>query len=79
MTTYLEEAARHLREAEADLADGRSSTTVPARVMSWDQHMEQADRFTRLAAIERGLLPPDWQPPALGDERGIVLPRRETG
>lgn len=57
MADYLEEAAGELRKARAAnerLVDDRFLTRQVR-----DERMRIADGFTRLAAIERGLLPPE--------------------
>jgi hypothetical protein len=70
MAEYLEAAAAHLRKAQETLdeaereaaheeAAGRTATASLMRHGLTGRHMELAASWTRLAAIERGLLPPE--------------------
>jgi hypothetical protein len=75
---YLEEAAAVLRKAREDLeagparnaaheaACGREATAAQIMRGVHGRRMEIAAAFTRLAAIERGLLPPDMESPQDG-------------
>jgi hypothetical protein len=65
MSNYLEEAAAALREAVRN-ANGVVSLSEMAEL-----HLRVADGFTRLAAIERGLLPPEMAPVPAGDSRDL--------
>lgn len=64
MSNYLEDAAAELRKAR-DANDKRFAVASSDRFGAADlrqvheQRMAIAAAFTRLAAIERGLLPPD--------------------
>jgi len=64
MADYLEEAARALRAAERKV----SKYTTPADER--EVMFRVADGFTRLAAIERGLLPPETGPADGDADRG---------
>ena len=61
MSTYLEEAAAQLRKTA-----GKDGDYVPP-----ETRLRIAEGFTRLAAIEKGLVPPDWQQ-AEGEDRERV-------
>lgn len=73
MTDYLEEAAAELRKAR-DANDKRHARASADRFGGLDleearaERMEIAAAFTRLAAIERGLLPPDMESGSERDE-----------
>lgn len=73
MADYLEEAAAHLRKAQEVIdeaeeeaaheeAAGRTATAAGIREGLTPRHMELAAAWTRLAAIERDLLPPEMIP-----------------
>ena len=79
MSDYLEEAAAHLRKAQETLdeaekeaaheeAAGRTATAACIRDGLTPRHMELAAAWTRLAAIERGLLPADMAQWARDDQ-----------
>ena len=57
--SYLEEAAVLLRKARDD-NEHRNSGRYDAHVLR-EERMRIAGEFAKLAAIEKGLLPPDWQ------------------
>jgi hypothetical protein len=57
MTTYSEQAAR-LYRAASDAAGGNYGNAEADRLL------HAADGLARLAAIEAGIVPADWQPPA---------------
>ena len=57
--TYLEDAADHYRRASA-AANGMVNKPGDRAAV----HLRVAEGFTRLAAIEAGIVPADWQQPA---------------
>jgi hypothetical protein len=57
MTDYLQESAEALRSARRFAAT--ASPTLNSDAVKADLHLRVADGFARLAAIERGLLPPE--------------------
>lgn len=61
MTDYLQESAEALRAARR-LAATASSPGINSDAVKAGLHLRVADGFARLAAIERGLLPPETAP-----------------
>jgi hypothetical protein len=60
MPDYAAQAFRHLAEAEADIRDRPERGPGP---LTWEQHLELADRYIQLAEIETRL-----PRPAVGEE-----------
>jgi hypothetical protein len=61
MTDYLQESAEALRAARRFAATA-SSPAINSDAAKADLHLRVAGGFARLAAIERGLLPPEMIP-----------------
>jgi hypothetical protein len=62
MADYLEEAAEALRQAQS------RAEILADKTRGGELLLSVADGFTRLAAIERGLLPPDIAPAAVAED-----------
>ena len=62
MTNYLEEAAAELRKARE--ANERDANDRLSQGLVRERRLAIAAAFTRLAAIERGLMPPEMAPDA---------------
>lgn len=55
MSNYLEEAAQMIRDAGREMERVSCSLAERHRL-----RLQTADAMARLAAIERGILPPEW-------------------
>lgn len=68
MADYLEEAAAELRKMR-QANEARSGDRFEKSAVR-EERMRIAEAFTRLAAIERDLLPPEMIPVPAGADRG---------
>jgi hypothetical protein len=58
MPDYAAQASRHLAEAEADIRtphEGSVRDRLHSSALTWEQHLELADRYIQLAEIETRL------------------------
>jgi hypothetical protein len=69
MISYAQQAAELYQEAAKYAScDGNQKA---------DRLLRAADGLRDLAAIEKGIVPPGWQPPSARDE-GVPLPRESA-